>query len=501
MNRAAIKVWDFVEGAHRSLQIEHLVKTLTQDRRQQVQKECSGCGLEDESCNCTFKDILSENTFNVDIMIATNRTGFHQWCPTRTVTSDFFQCGGSHSVPTKVLCDGYRDCPNNEDESLLMCTHKEYSLAIPMLSCYVVSFGLVLCFALRRSLNICENHEPEAQTSSTTIYKLLGSLRDFCAKQTKQSEDRLAKSLRRADLRAKIQLLEIVHNIESSRGLMKVAVQKIFSSTTERKALFLLVKNSTMPTAFKTGIIEMYNMNTMMKLKIKLGECLSAKSKVHIETFYGIVTKIFSILLLPLHDIKTVVTISTLVNFHYVVIQQRLSLIDNLPLHHIITLLILIYILGHLLKILTASRLETETQESWCNLRWIPFYAEIYLIIIEIRSTWRIRSLKLDLFHTLHEVEVSSREPHSTFWAEVERKSRSVNRICVQLENQGTAQRKVQITTVLVDIVQGAVLLLLVLRADLRIRGTLRLAQLAGWLGADTRDSEIPGLNCLFFFF
>ena len=79
-------------------------------------------------------------------------------------------------------------------------------------------------------------------------------------------------------------------------------------------------------------------------------------------------------------------------------------------------------------------------------------------------------------------------------------KLRSVNRIRVQLQNQETAQRKVKITTVLVDIVQGAVLLLLVLRADLRIRGTLRLAQLAGWLGADTRDSEIPGTNCQFFF-
>ena len=254
-----------------------------------------------------------------------------------------------------------------------------------------------------------------------------------------------------------------------------------------------------MPTAFKTAVIEMYNMNTITKLKMKLGECLSAKSRVNTETFYGIVMKIFSIILLPLHDIKTVVTISTLANFHYVVIQQRLSLIDNLPLHNIITLLILIYILGHLLKILTASRIETETQGTQCNLRWIPFYAEICLSIIEIRSIWRIRSLKLDLLDALHEVEVSSREPPSTFWADVEMKSRSINRIRVQLENQRSSQRKVQITTVLVDIVQGAVLLLLVLRADLRIRGTLRLAQLSGWLGADTRDSEIPGLNCCSF--
>ena len=215
------------------------------------------------------------------------------------------------------------------------------------------------------------------------------------------------------------------------------------------------------------------------------------KCKVHTETFCGIVKTVVSILLLPVHDIKTVVTISTLANFHYVVIQQRISLIDNLPLRDIITLLVVIYILSHLLKILTASRLETETQESWCNLRWTPFYAEIYLSIIEIRWTWRIRSLKLDLLRAFHEGGVSSREPHSTFWAEVERKSRLINRILVQPEKQRSSQRKVQITTVLVDIVQGAVLLLLVLRADLRIRGTLRLAQLAGWLGADTRDSEI----------
>ena len=79
-----------------------------------------------------------------------------------------------------------------------------------------------------------------------------------------------------------------------------------------------------------------------------------------------------------------------------------------------------------------------------------------------------------------------------------------MNRMYNELESLDAKEKKIKITAVLGDIVQGAVLLVLLLRSDLRIRGALGLAKLAGRLNniagrlnnvdnMDTRSSDISG--------
>ena len=63
----------------------------------------------------------------------------------------------------------------------------------------------------------------------------------------------------------------------------------------------------------------------------------------------------------------------------------------------------------------------------------------------------------------------------------------------IKLEGLDFKEKRIKITTVLGDIVQGSVLLVLLLRSDLRIRGALGLAKLASRLNVDTRSSEISG--------
>ena len=64
IGKAAIKVWDLVEDAQK-LQIATLIDTLTKRETQKLQLDCSGCQTGDEMCNCTFKGIMTENSFNI----------------------------------------------------------------------------------------------------------------------------------------------------------------------------------------------------------------------------------------------------------------------------------------------------------------------------------------------------------------------------------------------------------------------------------------------------
>ena len=79
LNKAAVKVWELVEDAQ-PLQLENIVDTLTKKETQKLQLDCSGCKADEEVCDCTFQGIMSDNTFNIDLMIADMGSSL-KWCP------------------------------------------------------------------------------------------------------------------------------------------------------------------------------------------------------------------------------------------------------------------------------------------------------------------------------------------------------------------------------------------------------------------------------------
>ena len=81
----------------------------------------------------------------------------------------------------------------------------------------------------------------------------------------------------------------------------------------------------------------------------------------------------------------------------------------------------------------------------------------------------------------------------SYLWTDVQEKSSQVNQLYLQLEKEEIKEKKIKMTTVLGDILQGAVFLVLILRTDLRIRGILGLSDLASHLSVDQRNSSVPG--------
>ena len=310
---------------------------------------------------------------------------------------------------------------------------------------------------------------------------------------------------------AKVELLKITYNIEfkgkaSSELIMKTVVGKVFATKSKVKSLLILVKHSQMPTAFKTKVIDLFKMGCMTKLKNDIEESIPAKEITYLKLAFDICKTFSQIVSLPSQDIKDLVTIGTIINFHLNVIQERTRLIDDVPLNTITGLLLGIFVAVQLLKLLTSSTTELPIQVPSCyplgfkcDPRWIPFFSESYVCIRRVQQTWKIFSLKMEINQKLEDLSEIQGDATPT-WENIQEKSNEINKVYTKLESEDFLAKQIKIVAVLGDILQGAVLLVLVLRTDLRLRGILGLANLANQLDVNTRDENFPGkiLTCLY---
>ena len=97
---------------------EILRKVRSED--QKMKTNCTGCKEGDKYCNCTV-EVRRENEFQVLILLDTAK-GL-KWCPSSTVDSMFFNCrpGSFMKIRASQVCDGFGDCPEDEDESKVLC--------------------------------------------------------------------------------------------------------------------------------------------------------------------------------------------------------------------------------------------------------------------------------------------------------------------------------------------------------------------------------------------
>ena len=110
----------------------------------------------------------------------------------------------------------------------------------------------------------------------------------------------------------------------------------------------------------------------------------------------------------------------------------------------------------------------------------------------KIQRTWKVFSLKLEIIQKLEDLD-RTEDNTVSLWEDIQAKSHEVNKVYFKQELEDFATKRLAVPAALGDIVQGAVLLVLLLRTDLRLRGTLGLAGLTNQLDIDSRDSNIPG--------
>ena len=301
-------------------------------------------------------------------------------------------------------------------------------------------------------------------------------------------------------------LLKDTYNIEIKgqevRGeLMKTTVERVFTLRSEEKSILLLVKNSVMPTGFKTRVIALLKMGCMTKTLNYLREKIPPKEMAYLRLVFNICKTLAGIFSFPLQDIKDLATILVILNFYNNVIQQRTEMIDNIDLYSVISLLVAIYASAQLLRLRIASSTVLPIKiprcfpfEFECNPGWVPFFTETFISFGKIQNYYQIFTSKLAIIQGLKKIKKGGTDPVQK-WEDIQNQSSHMNRMCIKLESLDFEEKKIKITAVLGDIVQGAVLLVLLLRSDLRIRGILGLANLASRLNMDTRTSAISGVE------
>ena len=386
----------------------------------------------------------------------------------------------------------------------MMCSSKDIVFLAPVFAVFFLAFCLAVVLSIWGLGNTLEDTEETERSPNPSVTRTLNAMKDFIVSPNRQNEKCLVQSLQRMRLQDKVDLLKDTYNVEikgqDTKGqMMKTAVEKIFSLKSEEKAILLLMKNSDMPTAFKTRVIDLLKIGTITKTKNYLSEKIPPKEMAYMKLVINIGMTSAGILSLPSQDIKDLAFISLVINFYNNVIQQRTSMIDDIDLPSIIGLLLVIYALVQLLRLTISGSTPLPIRIPRCfpfgfkcNPGWIPFFTEVFLNIRRIRYHWQIFTSKLAIIQGLEEILQPERDT-IPLWNEVQNQSSYMNRIYNELESLDLKEKKIKITSVLGDIVQGAVLLVLLLRSDLRIRGVLGLAKLAGTLNVDTRSHDTSG--------
>ena len=202
----------------------------------------------------------------------------------------------------------------------------------------------------------------------------------------------------------------------------------------------------------------------------------------------GTLAAMLGLLLIPLPEIKDLYTIVSLKIFHQDIIQGRNELIDNIPLEDFVTILSVIYGFTFVLKLVKA-RSSSISSTSWHH--WIPFVpdAEIALRTIqEIRKRYQLTSMMQFTIDNLDDSEEANGE-----WTKIVTLAADIDETNIDLEVLGDRKREIKVIGCFGDILQGCILMVLLLRTDLRVRSLLQFASVCRNIGLDPKNGGTPG--------
>ena len=127
--------------------------------------------------------------------------------------------------------------------------------------------------------------------------------------------------------------------------------------------------------------------------------------------------------------------------------------------------------------------------------RIFPFSQDIYITVKKISQHMQIFKNQWEIELKLTELNkgADNRENTST-WEDIVEKSEHINRSELKLENYKSMERELSVISCIRDITQASVLLVLLLRTDLRVRGILGLAAVGNKLNnIGIGEGDIPG--------
>ena len=431
-----------------------------------------------------------------------------QWCPQTTVRSDFFNCDaeGTEKIHANQTCDEWVDCTLSEaDESHFVCSSQQIKLLVVIgnMTIYLVAFGsatFLICSRRKQPLRATGKESTLTEEQKKQISKSLGQISKYMKDRSLEKEEIMTKSIQEMPKQTQLNLIKVTHSIEvrvsdAMENIFEDTVKSVFSKKAEGKQLFALIKESMcLPTKIKLDVLEAFEPKGWMTRKsLDLKKRCSEAAKVNLVMIKGILTSLVALLLIPLPEIKDVITIVSLKIFHQDVIQKRNNLIDNIPLDDFVTVLSVIFGFTFVLKLVEA-RSSSVSSASWHH--WIPFVTDIEIVLRTIQEVIKRHKMKLMMQYTIYNME--DNEEGNSEWLKIVNMAQEIEESNLNIEVLGAKKRQIKVIACFGDILQGCILMVLLLRTDLRIRSVLQLASMSRKIGIDPRKGGASGKGRFF---
>ena len=450
-------------------------------------------------------EIAVENTFQVFVIMESKMNFGTQWCPQATVRSDFFNCDaeGTERISARLLCNGWDDCPitgTKADESHFVCSPQQIRLLAVMvnLTVYFVALGsatFLICSRRRQPLRATPKKSTLTEEQKKQISKTLGQISRYMNNRTTENEENIKKSVQEMSKQTQLNLIKVAHSIEVrvsevSENIFEPAVEQVFSKEDQRKELFALMKESmSLSTKIKLDVLETFEPKGWVKRKtLELKQKCSEAVKITLVMIKGILAALVGLLLIPLPEVKDLITIVSLKIFNQDVIQGRTELIDNVPLDDFVTILSVIYGLTFALKLIE-SRSNTVSSASWHH--WIPFVPDIEIALRTIQEVIKRQEVSLMMQYTIDNLE--DNEDANSEWLKIVNMALEIEETNLNIEVLGDKKRQIKVVTCIGDILQGCILMVLLLRTDLRIRSLLQFSKMCRKIGIDPKKGDGSG--------
>ena len=399
------------------------------------------------------------------------------------------------------------DCPlpGGADESHFVCSPQQIRLlAIAVnVTVYLVAISAaayLICSRERQPLRKTLKGSLLTEDQKNQISNALRLISKCMKNRSPENEENSVKATQEMTKQTQLNLIKAAHSIEvpvpdARETIFERTVQQVFSNEAQRKELFALIKESTcLSTKIKLDVLEVFEPKGWVKRKIrdvkkKCGEAV----KITLTMMKGVLAALVALLLIPLPEIKDLYTIVSLNIFHQDVIQGRNRLIDNIPLEDFVTVLSVIYGFTFLLKLVEA-RSNSVSSTSWHH--WIPFVPDVEIAlrtIQEIIRRYQKNSKMQSMIDNLDDNEEANDE-----WAKVVDMAHEIEETNINIEVLGDKKREIKVISCFGDILQGCILMVLLLRTDLRVRSLLQFASVCRKIGIDPRKGAAAGELCNF---
>jgi hypothetical protein len=337
-SRAGIKAWNLNETHYTEAQ--NLLESLTRNEKNSISLECSKCTSNDTQCNCSMTKIRIENSFDVFVILQSEKNSATQsvWCPLQNENSSFFHCSfdnPAEKIRSEQICDSQSDCMDNSDESDIVCHSRlmKIFLAGALSGIIAMASGLVVC-------SICKKGKKKTKIgrngiNQSQMINVMVAIAEFLKNATASTEEKMKQAIKKTPRKTQIRLMLASRNVtvkrkEKSGRLFKPAVKHTFDSTTLRKPMLQMVKNTQIATTLKKEIFEELQPGLRTRLKNYMDKKLNTEfrliSAVVISTLSEISSLVSTTLLQEWKDLTTILSIYV---FYNDVLQMRITLIGR----------------------------------------------------------------------------------------------------------------------------------------------------------------------------